>query len=101
MSEDNWVNDPEQVKLFQARAESVGMNRRTFLKILAAAGASSAILAACGGPAAAPTTAAPKPTTAATTGAVQPPAGGAKVPDAEQVFRDGVYMPDEPASMDF
>ncbi len=119
MSQNNWVNDPEQVKLFQARVESAGMNRRTFLKILAAAGASSAILAACGGPAATPTTApaqptsagpaptaGPKPTTAgpaptvaATTGAVQPPAGGQKVPDAEQVFRD--TLPDEPASMDF
>ncbi|MBI5876186.1 MAG: twin-arginine translocation signal domain-containing protein [Chloroflexi bacterium] len=119
MPNNDWVNDPEQVKLFQARAESGGMNRRTFLKILAAAGASSAILAACGGPTTAPTmapvapttagtapTAAPavatptKPAAVATTAAVQPPAGG-KVPDAEQVFRDGSYMPAEPASMDF
>ncbi|MBI5876184.1 MAG: twin-arginine translocation signal domain-containing protein [Chloroflexi bacterium] len=122
MSEKNWANDLDQVRQFEERALSAGMNRRTFLKILAAAGASSAILAACGGPTTAPTmapvaptaagpaattapavataTSAPKPTTAATTAAVQPPAGG-KVPDAEQVFRDGSYMPAEPASMDF
>lgn len=121
MSDQNWVNDPEQVKLFMKRADAGGMNRRTFLRVLAAAGASAAVLAACG-PAATPTTApantpapaatsapantpapaatsAPAVATATAPAAVVPPKGGAPVPDAEQVFRDTVAQ--EPTSMDF
>ena len=125
MSDSNWVNDLEQVKLFMKRSDASGLSRRNFLKVLAAAGASSAILAACG-PAATPTTApantaapanttapgntpAPAATTApaataapaATTApaAVVPPKSGAPVPDAEQVLR--FYRPVEPTSFDF
>ncbi|MEP7198233.1 MAG: ABC transporter substrate-binding protein, partial [Chloroflexota bacterium] len=114
MSEQNWANDPAQVEIFVKRSEAAGVDRRTFLRVLAAAGASAAILAACG-PATTPApanTAAPAPanTTApantavpqsTTAAVVQPtkPAAGAPVPDAEQVFRD--TSNDEPASMDF
>ncbi len=121
MSDQNWANDPEQVQQFIARAEVSGMSRRTFLRILAAAGASSAILAACGAPATtAPATTAPAPTSApaATTGpaattapavtptspagAVQQPQPGQPVADAEQVFRDPISLGgSEPSSMDF
>src|SRR5437870_1487228 len=106
MSNRDWANDPEQVELFVKRSESAGVSRRTFLKILAAAGASSAILAACGAPAttapAPANTAAPSGNTPApqTTSASQlQPRAGQPVADAEQVWRDSVT--DEPASMDF
>lgn len=115
MSHSDWANDPEQVELFVKRSEAAGVSRRTFLKILAAAGASSAILAACGAPATtapsgqtpAPATAAPSGQTPAaataapqTTSAAQlPPRTGQPVADAEQVFRD--FINDEPASQDF
>ena len=108
MSENNWVNDLEQVKLFMKRSDASGMSRRNFLKVLAAAGAGSAILAACG-PAATPTAApantsapapanttapapanttapAPAATATAAPAAVVPPKNGAPVADAEQVF---------------
>src|SRR5438270_6920380 len=95
MSNKDWANDPEQVQLFLKRSQAAGVSRRTFLKILAAAGASSAILAACGAPA---TTAPPPANTTApsgntpvpqTTSASQlQPRTGQPVPDAEQVFRD-------------
>jgi ABC-type oligopeptide transport system substrate-binding subunit len=117
MSDQNWANDPEQVQSFLKRAEAGGMDRRTFLRILAAAGASSAILAACG-PAATPApanTSAPAPvntpapgattapapvaTNTAAPAAVVPPKAGAPVPDAEQVFREGRNA--EPSSFDF
>src|SRR5438876_2347217 len=106
MSNQDRANDPEQVELFVKHSEAAGVSRRTFLKILAAAGASSAILAACGAPA---TTAPPPANTTApsgntpapqTTSASQlQPRAGQPVADAEQVWRDSVT--DEPASMDF
>lgn len=121
----NWINDPEQVELFKKRATEGNMDRRTFLRILAAATAGG-VAAACG-PAVtpAPTTAPappaavqPAPTTppvapppavaqptvaptAAPPAVTQPtkPAAGSPVPDAEQILRQAIGA--EPASMDF
>ncbi|MBI1801472.1 MAG: peptide ABC transporter substrate-binding protein [Chloroflexi bacterium] len=103
MTQQDWANDPEQVELFLKRAQDGHMDRRTFLRVLAAAGASSAILAACGpaattAPAPAATTA-PAPAATTAPAAQQPPKTGQVVPDAEQVFRDSTNS--EPASQDF
>lgn len=103
MSQPDWANDPEQVELFIKRSEAAGVSRRTFLKILAAAGASSAILAACGAPStpAPSATTAPGPAATPTTaaGSQLQPRTGQPVADAEQVFRDTANT--EPTSMDF
>lgn len=76
----HWTDDRNQVELFRQRSDAAGINRREFLRILAAAGATTAVSGAAA--------------------LVTPgPADAAAVPDAEQVFRYG-YWP-EPSSHDF
>ncbi|MFN8492973.1 MAG: peptide ABC transporter substrate-binding protein [Caldilineaceae bacterium] len=87
----DWTKDSEQLELFEQRSRAAGVDRRTFLKMLAGASAAAA-LAACA-PAAAP---GGQP--AASGGAAPAAAAGAPVADAEQVFRQPT---DEPASHDF
>lgn len=93
----HWTNDPAQVELFQKRSAAAGIDRRSFLKILAAASASAA-LAAC-----AP--AGPAASGGESGGAAEAPAAdsgaaaGAVVADAEQVFREPWGV--EPSSHDF
>ncbi len=42
----DWTQDPQQLELFQKLAQAAGVNRRSFLKLLA--GASAAVtIAAC------------------------------------------------------
>jgi ABC-type oligopeptide transport system substrate-binding subunit len=43
----DWMNDPEQIKLFEQRMRAGGMSRRRFLSLLGALGGAAA-LAACG-----------------------------------------------------
>jgi ABC-type oligopeptide transport system substrate-binding subunit len=89
----DWTKDPKQVELFMKRSNAAGVNRRDFMKILAAASGTLA-LAACAAPAPAPA------------GGEAPAAGGeaaaeagAMVPDEQQVVRFAVG--NEPASHDF
>ena len=78
----DWTKDAKQVDLFWQRSQGAGINRRDFLKILAAASASVTV-AAC----------TPQSTAQPTTGDDAAPAAAnssapaAAVPDAEQVFR--------------
>ena len=90
----DWTKDAKQVDLFWQRSQGAGINRRDFLKILAAASASVTV-AAC----------TPQSTAQPTTGDDAAPAAAnssapaAAVPDAEQVFRTATDV--EPASHDF
>jgi len=77
----DWTKDPAQVELFRQRSEAVGLSRREFMKILAAA-AGTSVVGAVGG------LAGPEPASAA-----------AMVPDTEQVFRQPYAT--EPSSHDF
>jgi len=43
----DWMNDPEQIKLFEQRMRASGMSRRRFLSLMGALGGAAA-LAACG-----------------------------------------------------
>ena len=43
----DWMNDPEQIKLFEERMRAGGMSRRRFLSLMGALGGAAA-LAACG-----------------------------------------------------
>lgn len=90
----DWTKDAKQIDLFWQRSQGAGVNRRDFLKILAAAG-STVALAAC-----APATVG-QPTTGntAATSAEASSAPAAPVPDAEQVFRTASDV--EPSSHDF
>ena len=90
----DWTKDAKQVDLFWQCSQGAGINRRDFLKILAAASASVTV-AAC----------TPQSTAQPTTGDDAAPAAAnssapaAAVPDAEQVFRTATDV--EPASHDF
>ncbi|MFN8495615.1 MAG: peptide ABC transporter substrate-binding protein [Caldilineaceae bacterium] len=90
----DWTQDVEQVELFVRRSQAAGVNRRTFMKILASTSAALALAACAPVPSAQP---------AASSGAAAAPAdaakAGAAVPDAEQVFRTPTDA--EPASHDF
>jgi ABC-type oligopeptide transport system substrate-binding subunit len=90
----DWTRDPKQVELFMRRSQAAGLNRRDFMKILAAASATAA-LTACA-PSAAPTgegggEAAPA--------AASESAASATLSDDQQIFR----FPEnpEPSSHDF
>ncbi len=87
----NWTQDPQQLELFEQRAQAAGVSRRGFLKLLGAASAAAALAACAPSPAAAPTTGDAAP--------AAPVAAGAAVPDAEQIFRQP--WADEPSSHDF
>lgn len=89
----DWTKDSEQLELFERRSRAAGVDRRTFLKILAGASAAAA-LAACA-PAAAPGN---QPAESGGAAPAAPAAAGAPVADAEQVFRRPYA---EPASHDF
>ena len=82
----DWMNDPEQIKLFEERMRAGGMSRRRFLSLMGALGGAAA-LAACGAsstpvsqqnPSTAPSTAASvAPSTAPSTAASAAPSTAA------------------------
>ncbi len=80
----DWTDDREQVELFQQRSEAAGINRREFIKILAAA-SGSGVISAVG--------------SLVHPGDADAAGGGAPVPDAEQVLRMPYGV--EPSSHDF
>jgi len=83
----DWTTDPQQVELFWRRSQAAGVNRREFLKILAAAAGSSVVTAIHG-------------SMATQIAAAAPATPGLRaVPDAEQVFR--TPWGTDPASHDF
>ncbi|HET7036265.1 MAG TPA: peptide ABC transporter substrate-binding protein, partial [Thermomicrobiaceae bacterium] len=64
-----WWEDAEQLRLMNERFEAAGMNRRSFLRIVGAAGGATAValaVAACGG-SSSTSTEAPAATSAPTT----------------------------------
>lgn len=88
-----WTKDQKQLDLFWQRSQAAGVNRRDFMKILAAASATAA-LAACA-PAGAPASEGGEGGAAAEAGS----AAGEMLADEQQIFRQP--WGGEPSSQDF
>ena len=89
----DWTKDQKQLDLFWQRSQAAGVNRRDFMKILAAASATAA-LAACA-PGGAPAPAGGEGEAAAEAGS----AAGEMLADEQQIFRQP--WGGEPSSQDF